>query len=87
MLAGIRDINVVSTVSAGQGVALPGELAGLTIVVINTSAVSLNVYPNSGAAQIDSNGVAAAFSLPAGARIMFICVSATQWYTLNATYS
>ncbi len=82
-----KDINVVSSVTPGQGVALPTETAGETIVVINTSGNALNVYPSIGTAAIDSASVGTAFSLDAGARIMFMCVSATQWYTLNATYA
>ncbi len=82
-----KDINVVSTVSASQGVLLPAEQAGYEIIVINSSATQLNVYPNSVSAQIDNNGAAIAFQLDTGAKIMFICVSSTQWYTLNATYA
>jgi hypothetical protein len=82
-----RDINVVSTVSATQGVSLPTELAGSETIVINASATDLNVYPSVGTARIDSLSLGAPFILSAGSKIMFICISATQWYTLNATYA
>ena len=82
-----KDINVVSTVSAGQGVSLPIEIAGMTIIVINSSVTPVNVYPHSASAAIDSGATAAPFVLADSSRIMFICVSATQWYTLNATLS
>ena len=82
-----KDINVVSTVSTNQGVSLPTEITGKEIIVINSSATTLNVYPNSGSGVIDSNSAGAAFSLTSGGKIMFLCVSSTQWYTLNATYN
>ncbi len=82
-----KDINVVSSVPASSGVSLMSTSGGLSIVIINTGANVLNVYPNSVASQIDSLGSGTAFSLPVGAKIMFISVSANQWYTLNATYS
>jgi hypothetical protein len=80
-----RPINVVSTVSASTGVILPTVPAGARILVMNTSGTALNVYPPSGAA-INSAATNAAYAQPAGARLEFVSVSATQWYTLNATY-
>lgn len=82
-----KDINVVSTVSSGTGVSLPIEVAGMEIIVMNMGANSLNVYPNSGSAAIDTLSAGAAFVLGTGTKIMFICVSGTQWYTLNSTFS
>jgi hypothetical protein len=81
-----KDINVVSTVGVNQGVSLPSEVVGMTIIVMNIGANSLYVYPSVGSAQIDALGAGIGFSLPSGGRIMYICVSASQWYTLNATY-
>jgi hypothetical protein len=67
------------------GVILPTVPAGARILVMNTSGTALNVYPPSGAA-INSAATNAAYAQPAGARLEFVSVSATQWYTLNATY-
>lgn len=80
-----RPINVVSTVSSNTGVILPTVPAGARVIVMNTSGTALNVYPPSGAA-INSAAANAAYSMPAGTRLEFISVSATQWYTMNATY-
>ena len=80
-----RPINVVSTVSASTGVILPTVPAGARIIIMNTSGTALNVYPPSGAL-INSAATNAAYSMPAGTRLEFVSVSATQWYTLNATY-
>ena len=78
-------INVVSTVVTGAGVQLPNVVAGIRVTIMNTSANALLVYPPSGEA-INSLAANAAYSQPAGARLDYISTSATQWYTLNATY-
>jgi hypothetical protein len=81
-----RPINVISTVSSGaNGIILPTVPAGARIVIVNTSANALNVYPPSGAV-VNSAATNAAYSQPAGARLEYISTSTTQWYTLNATY-
>jgi hypothetical protein len=81
-----KDINVVSTVSAGQGVRLPTAVAGMIIIVNNTSATSLNVYPATSAA-INSLATNAAYTHIASASLQYYAISATQWYTVGATYS
>lgn len=81
-----KDINVVSTVGSGQGIVLPATSGGMRLTIINTGANSLNVYPSTGA-QINSGGTNIAYSVAVGARLEFTSVTATQWYTLNATYN
>jgi len=80
-----KAINVVSTVAASSGVVLPVAVAGMRITVMNTSANSLLVYPASSGI-INTQAANAAYTQDAGARLDFVSVSATQWYTLNATY-
>lgn len=79
-------INVISTVSSGQGVVMPTAISGMRLTLINTSANSCSVYPATGGT-INSLGTNTAFALAAGARLDFQATSTTQWYTLNATYS
>jgi hypothetical protein len=81
-----KDINVVSTVSAGQGVRLPTAVAGMVIIVNNTSATNMNIYPATSAA-INSLATNVAFTHVAGASLQYYAVSSTQWYTIGATYS
>jgi hypothetical protein len=81
-----KDVNVVSTVSAGQGVVLPTAVGGMRITVMNTSPTALNVYPATGAG-INNNGANVAFALPGNGRLDFLAVTSTQWYTLTATYA
>ncbi len=78
-------INVVSTVASGAGVQLPNVVAGVRVTIMNTSANALLVYPPTSEI-INSQAANAAYSQPAGARLDYISTSATQWYTLNATY-
>jgi hypothetical protein len=82
-----RQYNVVSTVTAGQGVVLPAATAGMRLTVFNTSATDLNVYPASGAA-INSLAANAAYVLGGNTNaIDLVAVTATQWYTINAVYA
>jgi hypothetical protein len=80
-----KEFNRVSTVASGSGVVLPSAVAGMAIIITNTSANSLLVYPNTSAI-INSLAANASYSQPAGARLDFISTTTTQWYTLNATY-
>lgn len=79
------EINAISTVPASSGVILPVSI-GTTFIVINYGTNPLNVYPPVGAV-IDSGGLNVPFSLPVGAKLMFIQVSGTQFATLNATFA
>ena len=80
------EINIVATVAIGSGVSLPSAIPGMTIIVNNTTLTALNVYPDVITGAIDSIAAGSPFVLAPGARIMFICETATQWCTLNATY-
>ena len=83
-----RPVTVVSTVAGGSadGVIMPSATAGMRVIVINTSATALNVYPASGGA-INAAATNAAYVLPAGARLEYVAVSTVLWYTINATYA
>ncbi len=81
-----KEINVVSTVSSGQGVRLPTATEGMVIHITNTSANNLSVYPATNGI-INSLSANAAFTQAAGSTLTFIAPTATQWYTGGATYS
>jgi hypothetical protein len=81
-----KEINIVSTVSSGQGVVLPTAVAGMVISITNTSANSVLVYPASGGT-INTLSLNAGFTQPAGATLQFIAPTTTQWYTVGATYA
>jgi len=81
-----KEFNEVSTVNSGQGIKLPASVAGMAIVITNTSANSLLVYPATSGV-INSQVVNAAYTQIAGSTIQYIAMSTTQWYTVGGTYS
>lgn len=81
-----HEINDVTTVASGTGVALPSSV-GTTFIVMNHGANALLVYPTTTSGVIDSGAAGAGLSLPVGAKIMFVQTATNQYYTLNATYA
>ncbi len=81
-----REFNRVSTVTSGSGVVLPTAVAGMAIVIVNTSANSLLVYPATGAA-INSLATNVGYSHVTLATLQYIAISSTQWYTVGGTYA
>jgi hypothetical protein len=79
-------INNLTTVDALTGVKLPTAIAGTRLLVFNNGANTALVYPDTGA-DINGLGVNAAFSLDVGAKLEFVAITTTQWYTMNATYA
>ena len=79
-----KEINVVSTVESGAGVVLPTSVPGMVLIITNTNANSLLVYPAAGAA-INSLAANAAFTQVANATLQFVAPTTTQWYTTGAT--
>jgi len=80
------EINVVSTVTGGQGVRLPTAVAGMVLIINNTSATPVNVYPATGGA-INSGGTNVSYQHTPGASIQYYATSGTQWYTVGATFA
>jgi hypothetical protein len=80
------EFNRVSTVTSGSGVVLPSATAGMSIVIVNSSANTLLVYPASGAA-INSLSTNVGYSHVTLATLQYIAISSTQWYTVGASYA
>jgi len=74
-------INVIGTANAGQGVILPA-VSGATITLVNSTANSVLVYPNSGGA-INSSYSNFPLTLNPSVILQFISSSTTQWYTIG----
>jgi hypothetical protein len=81
-----KELNRVSTVASGAGVVLPTAVAGMAIIITNTSANSLLVYPAAGA-QINALAANAAYTQTTLATLQYVALTATQWYTVGATYA
>jgi hypothetical protein len=74
-------INVVSAADGTKGVILPTAVAGMVIIVKNTAAGALKIYPATGGAV---NAVAAngAYSITNVTSSMLVASSTTQWYSV-----
>lgn len=81
--------NINEVTSATGGVATGIRLvaiSGLKTTVINSTATTINVYPNnSGASQIDGGGVGVPVTVTAGKSKTFALVSANNFRTVSAT--
>lgn len=77
-----RTINRITTVaSAGDSVRLPAALPGAMILVKNTTATSMDVFPATGE-NINALADNAAFAVGATTSRMFFCALAGTWETL-----
>ena len=81
-----KQINNVTVVAASSGVRLPVAVAGMRIIVRNSSVTNLNVYPNTGA-QIQTLGANVAMVLVAATMLEYVAVSTTQWHLMNNVYA
>ncbi len=74
-------LNVVSAADGTKGVILPTAVAGAVVIVKNTVAAALKIYPASGAA---INAVAAngSYDITNLTSTMLVASSATQWYSV-----
>lgn len=78
-------VNVVTTVSSGQGVQLPSMMIGDQVEVYNGTTTSLKVYPDLTSVGINQVTAGASISLGQYQGAMFRKVSATQiWAILSA---
>ena len=74
-------LNVVSAADGAKGVRLPTAVAGAVVIVKNTAAGALLIYPATGGA---INAVAAngSYSITNLTSTMLVASSATQWYSV-----
>ena len=77
------DFVVCTSVASNTGVILPAAALGRQIIIVNKGSNTLNIYPGSGDA-INALGANTAITLAVDGEMMFIGVSASQWYaTVN----
>src|ERR1700730_3567881 len=76
-----NELNKVTTVAtSGDSVKLPPSMPGLTIVVTNKGANSMQVF-GSGADTIDDSAAATGVSQMRGSVVIYACHTAGAWYT------
>ena len=74
-------LNVVSAADGTKGVVLPTAVAGMTVIVKNTAAAALKIYPATGGA-INAGAANAAYSITNLTSTLLVASSATQWYSV-----
>jgi hypothetical protein len=75
-------INRVTTTALNTGARLMAPEAGSQVVVINSGANALLVYPSTGAAINALTVTTGGFAVPAGGRALFIGTSSTNWFAV-----
>lgn len=75
-------INRVSTTALNTGVRLMLPEAGSGVVVVNSGANALLVYPGTGAQINALTATTGGFSVAAGGRALFVGTSSTNWFAI-----
>ena len=73
-----KTVNMITTATAGQGVKLPTAAAGLSIKIINTTAVTIVVYPNTSDV-IDNGTVNVGVNLSPYSSVELIAQDTVDW--------
>jgi hypothetical protein len=74
-------LNVVSDADGTKGVRLPVAVPGAIVIVKNTAAGALKIYPATGGA-INAIAADGAYSITNLTSTMLVAASATQWYSV-----
>jgi hypothetical protein len=75
-------INQVGTAAAGTGVRLMLPESGSSVVVINSGANALLVYPGTGAQINALTATTGGFSIAAGGRALFVGTGSANWFAI-----
>jgi hypothetical protein len=78
-----NEVNRITTVTnAGDSVALPKSVAGMTVLVINHGANPMQVFGMAGSGDtIDDSATATGVSQMSNSVVLYICATAGSWYT------
>lgn len=74
-------VNVTTVGTIGDSLTLPKSISGVDIVVHNSGALSMNVFPASGEF-INALAVNTALAMPAGTSTTFTCLTSGKWITV-----
>jgi uncharacterized membrane protein len=74
-------LNVVSAADGTKGVRLPTAVPGAVVIVKNTAAAALKIYPATGGA-INAISADGAYSITNVTSTLLVASSATQWYSV-----
>ena len=77
-----KTLNMITSATANQGVKLPTAAAGLTIKIINTTAVTIVVYPNTSDV-IDGGTVNVGVNLAPYSSVELVAQDAVDWFRVT----
>lgn len=77
-----KTTNIVTTATANQGVKLPTASAGLSVTIVNTTAVTIKVYPNTSDV-IDGGTVNVAVNLAPYSSVQLVAQDNQDWYRVT----
>ena len=77
-----KTISIVTTATSNQGVKLPAADAGLSVTVINTTSVTIKIYPSTGDV-IDGGTVNAAVNLAPYSSVQLVSQDTQDWYRVT----
>ena len=77
-----KTVNMITAATANQGVKLPTAAAGLTIKIINTTAVTIVVYPNTSDV-IDGGTVNVGVNLAPYSSVELVAQDAVDWFRVT----
>lgn len=72
-------INVITTAAASTGVKLPDVPVGVTVIVQNNGASTMNIFPHSSSGTINGGSAGAAVTVAAAAGNFLTRISSTDW--------
>ena len=76
----------INNITGGSGGVILPSVSGLMLIVLNQLGTNLNIYPPDTGSRVETLAAGAPYSLGAGARVMLVSTSLTQWYVMSAVY-
>lgn len=77
-----KTVNIVDEATTNQGVKLPTAAQGVTITIVNTTAVTIKVYPNTSDA-IDEGTVNVAVNLAPYSSVQLVAQGTQDWFRIT----
>jgi hypothetical protein len=77
-----KAVSIVTTATANQGVVLPTAAAGISATIVNTTAVTIKVYPNTSDV-IDDGTVNVAVNLAPYSSVQLVAQDTQDWYRIT----
>lgn len=77
-----KAVSIITTATANQGVVLPTAAAGISATIVNTTAVTIKVYPNTSDV-IDDGTVNVAVNLAPYSSVQLVAQDTQDWYRIT----